>query len=265
MRQDFDGLRRYVHVGTGNDHAGTARLYSDLGLLTADPAVGEDVTELFNYLTTGYKPKRSYRKLLVAPKLMKPAIIERIEREIELHSPEAPGLIQMKMNALEDAEVTEALYRASRAGVRTDLIVRDTCRLRPGVPGLSENVRVISIVGRFLEHARVYYFRNGGDEEYFIGSADAMRRNLRSRVETLCPVEEPALRAELRLVLDTQLDDRRGAWDMHADGSYVQRTPADDDDDEAVGSQEQLIRWAEARHRDATRLKRRKPRGIRVN
>ncbi len=262
VRQDYDGLRRYAHVGTGNYHAGTARIYSDVGLLTSDPDIGSDLTELFNYLTTGYKPRRSYRKILPAPKILKPAILAKIEREIEQHREYGNGLIQMKLNALEDAEVTRALYEASRAGVKVDLVVRDTCRLRPGILGLSENVQVLSIVGRFLEHARIYYFHNGGDEEYYIGSADAMRRNLRSRVEVVAPVEDPELRDELRLFLDMQLDDRRSAWEMRPDGSYEQRRPVGDEDRRS--SQSSFTRWAEARHREATRLKRRKPRGIRV-
>jgi polyphosphate kinase len=262
VREDYDGLRRYAHVGTGNYHAGTARLYSDLGLLTCDPEIGSDLTELFNYLTTGYKPKRNYRKVLPAPKLLKPAILGKIAREMGLHSEEAPGLIQMKMNALEDPDVTRALYEASMAGVQVDLIIRDTCRLRPGIPGLSDNVRVVSIVGRFLEHSRIYYFRNGGEEEYYIGSADIMRRNLGSRVEALAPVEEPEAMDDLRFLLDAQLEDRRSAWDMQPDGSYVQRTPPDDESE--PGSQVTLIRWSDARHKEATRLKRRKPRGIRL-
>jgi len=260
VRQDYDGLRRYAHVGTGNYHAGTARQYADIGLLTSDPEIGSDLTELFNYLTTGYKPSRSYRKILPAPKILKPAILDRIRREIEVHGEEGGGLIQMKLNALEDADVTRALYEASRAGVRVDLVVRDTCRLRPGLPGLSENIRVVSIVGRFLEHGRIYYFRNGGDEEYYIGSADMMRRNLRSRVEILAPVEDVELREELRFILNTELEDRRSAWTMHADGSYEQLRPAGDRDRRS--SQSELVRWAEANYWEATRLKRRKPRGI---
>jgi polyphosphate kinase len=189
VRQDYNGLRRYAHIGTGNYHADTARLYCDLGMLTCDPVIGEDLTELFNYLTTGYVPKRNYRKLLPAPKVLKPALLKRIERETQKHSAKSPGLIQFKMNALEDKDVTQALYRAAQAGVQVDLIVRDTCRLRPGIPGLSDNARVIGIVGRFLEHTRIFYFRNGGDEEYFIGSADCMKRNLESRVEVVTPVD----------------------------------------------------------------------------
>jgi polyphosphate kinase len=262
VRQDYDGLRRYAHVGTGNYHAGTARLYADIGLLTADPDIGSDLTELFNYLTTGYKPSRNYRKILPAPKILKPAILAKIEREIQQHGEYGNGLIQMKLNALEDVDVTRALYEASRAGVKVDLVVRDTCRLRPGIERLSDNVRVVSIVGRFLEHSRVYYFHNGGDEEYYIGSADAMRRNLRSRVEIVAPVEDPELRSELRLILDTQLADRRSAWEMRADGSYEQRRP--EGGENRRSSQSELIRSAEARHKEATRLKRRKPRGIRA-
>lgn len=260
VRRDFNGLRRYAHIGTGNYHAGTARLYCDLGLLTCDPQIGEDLTELFNYLTTGYVPKRHYRKLLPAPKVLKPALLARIEREIEHAQAGRPTLIQFKMNALEDKDVTAALYRASQAGVRVDLIVRDTCRLRPGIPGLSENVRVISIVGRFLEHTRIFYFLNGGAEEYFIGSADCMKRNLESRVEVVTPVETPELQRDLRQMLDVQLGDRRSAWEMQPDGSYIQRTPAEGEDPR--GSQEILIELAERRQREARRLKKRKPKGI---
>jgi polyphosphate kinase len=260
VRRDYNGLRRYAHIGTGNYHAGTARLYADLGLLTCDDDIGHDLTELFNYLTTGYKPSRVYRKILVAPRAMKKPLLERIEREIAGHSRKSPGLIRLKTNALEDPDIVEALYRASQAGVKVELVVRDTCRLRPGLPGMSENITVVSIVGRFLEHARIYYFRNGGAEEYFIGSADLMTRNLESRVEVVTPVEDPVLRERLRAVLELQLNDRRNAWEMRADGSYVQRqprTPA-----EETGSQEALIAAAEQRHFEATRLRRRRPRAI---
>ena len=221
VRKDFNGLRRYAHIGTGNYHAGTARLYSDLGMLTCDDAIGQDLTELFNYLT-GYSPPPRYRKILAAPYTLKQSLIDKIEREAKLHSTESPGLIQLKMNALEDKDIVRALYQASMAGVKVDLIVRDTCRLRPQIAGLSENVRVIGLVGRFLEHTRIYYFQNGDDEEYFIGSADLMRRNLESRVEVITPVEEPRLRQELRLILDAQLSSRKNVWEMQADGSYVE-------------------------------------------
>lgn len=225
VRSDASGLKRYVHMGTGNYHAGTAKLYTDLGLFTCDDALGRDVTELFNYLTTGANPRRRFQKLLLAPHLLKDGLLMRIEREAAIARSGAPALIQMKMNALEDPDVVRALYRASQAGARIDLIVRDTCRLRPGVPEISENVRVLSIVGRFLEHSRIFYFRNGGAEEYFIGSADLMTRNLESRVEVLTPIEPAELRADLRRVLDLQLADKRSAWEMRSDGSYVQRSP----------------------------------------
>jgi polyphosphate kinase len=243
VRRDYSQLRRYYHIGTGNYHGGTAKLYTDLGMLGSDEEIGQDLTELFNYLT-GYSPPPSYRKILAAPYTLKRGILGKIEREIAVHEREGGGLIQMKMNALEDPDIARALYKASRAGVKVDLIVRDTCRFRPGIPGLSENARVVSIVGRFLEHGRILYFRNGGDEEYFIGSADMMRRNLESRVEVHAPVENEELRQELRLILDVQLADQRSAWDMQPDGSYVQRKP---EDEHAKGTQETLIGVAEKR------------------
>ena len=259
VRQDFYGLRLYAHVGTGNYHAGTARLYDDLGLLTCDEAIGRDLVELFNYLTTGYTPRRRYAKILSAPKLLKRSVLSKISREMEVHAADGSGHIQLKANALEDADIVRALYEASRAGVRVDLFVRDTCRLRPGLPGISENIRVVSVVGRFLEHSRIYYFRNGGDEEYYIGSADLMKRNLEQRVEIVVPVEAPALRADLRTVLDLHMADERNAWDMQPDGTYVQRRSGDPD---APGCQQKLIALAENRLRAAMRLRRRKPQVI---
>ncbi|MGD2120646.1 MAG: polyphosphate kinase 1 [Gemmatimonadota bacterium] len=258
VRQDFNGIQRYAHIGTGNYHAETAGLYSDLGLFTSDPDIGHDLTELFNYLTTGFKPKRHYRKILKAPKSMKKAILDRIKDAIDAHTPEAPSLLQFKMNALEEPRVVRALYEASQAGVKIDLIIRDSCRLRPGIPGLSENVRVVSVVGRFLEHARVFYFRVGDREEYLIGSADAMRRNLSSRVEVLTPVEDAKSQELLRFLLDTQFGDKRSAWEMQPDGSYRQRQPSSEEEEE--GSQERLIRWTERRHKNAAKVLKRKPR-----
>ena len=245
VRQDFNSLRRYVHIGTGNYHADTARIYSDIGLLSCSEKLGHDVTELFNYLTTGFKPRRKYRALLTAPRLLKQALLAKIEREISLHRESGEGLIQFKINALEDGDIVKALYLASQAGVTINLIVRDTCRLRPGITGLSENIRVVSIVGRFLEHSRIYYFRNGGAEEYFISSADAMKRNLEARVEVLCPVEEPALAGEIRTIMNIHLQDTRSAWDMQPDGTYIQRRP--DEADASGGSHCQLIELAEKR------------------
>jgi polyphosphate kinase len=251
VRKDYNGLRRYAHIGTGNYHAGTARLYADFGLLTADHHIGHDLTELFNFLTSGYRVKRSYKKLLPAPSILKQSLLEKIEREIERKSRESnyEALLQFKVNALEDADITSALYRASQGGVKIDLIVRDTCRLRPQLAGLSHNVRVVSIVGRFLEHGRIYYFRNGGDEEYFIGSADTMTRNLESRVEVLVPVEDHQLRKELRLVLDCQLKANRCQWEMHSDGSYSRST-------EAVSCQQYLIEMTERSHQRRHRRRR---------
>lgn len=223
VRQDYSGLRRYTHIGTGNYHGGTARLYTDLGLLSCDEDIGHDVTELFNYLTTGCAPRRNYRKIIPAPKNLKKTLLANIEREIQTHSAESPGLIQIKTNALEDSDLVKALYQASQAGVRVELIIRDTCRLRPGIEGISENISVLSIVGRFLEHSRIFYFKNGGEDEYLIGSADLMKRNLESRVEVVVQITPPTLKKELRLVLNTLLDDNQNAWDMQADGSYVKR------------------------------------------
>jgi polyphosphate kinase len=254
IRKDFDRLRRYVHVGTGNYHPGTAKLYTDLGMLTCDDDIAQDVTELFNYLT-GYTPPQTYRKILAAPYTLKKGLIAKIDREVERHKAHGDGLVQFKMNALEDVDVTRALYRASQAGVRVDLIVRDTCRLRPGLPGLSENARVISVVGRFLEHARIFYFRNGGEEEYYIGSADCMKRNLESRVEVVAPVEDATVRQDLRMILDTQLEDTVGAWEMRPDGTYVRRTPASE---EAKHCQDQLMEMAEARSAAVAKRKRKK-------
>jgi polyphosphate kinase len=226
VRRDYNGLCRYVHIGTGNYHSETARLYSDLGLLTCDPAIGNDATELFNYLTTGFTPARTFEKLLPAPALLKKALIGKIEREASLHKQHGGGRIQLKMNALDDVDLIQSLYRASQAGVRIDLYVRDSCRLRVGMTGLSETIRVTSVVGRFLEHSRIYYFRNNGDEEYYIGSADAMRRNLESRVEVLAPVEPASLQLQIRSILDLHDTDTCSAWDMQPDGSYLQRRPA---------------------------------------
>ena len=260
LRNDYSGLRRYVHIGTGNYHAGNARLYTDLGLLTCDQEIGRDITELFNYLTTGFTPRRNYRKILPAPKMLKRALLDKILREIELHQENADGHIQIKVNALEDQDIVRALYQASQAGVKIDLIVRDSCRLRPGIAGLSDNIRVYSVVGRFLEHSRIYYFKNGDSPEYYIGSADTMKRNLEHRVEVLVPVEEAELQNGLRTILETLLSEKHSIWQMNADGSYT-HLPGTGDVGE--GSQQALILQAQERNRDAKRLKRRKPQGVR--
>ncbi len=248
VRQDYSGLRRYAHIGTGNYHGGTARLYTDLGLLSCDEDIGHDVTELFNYLTTGYAPRRNYRKIIPAPKHLKKTLLANIEREIETHNAahntNCPGLIQIKTNALEDSDLVKALYQASQAGVKVELIIRDTCRLRPGVSGISDNITVISIVGRFLEHSRIFYFKNGAEEEYLIGSADLMKRNLESRVEVVTRITPAPLKKELRLVLNTLLDDNENAWEMQPDGGYVKRLPASGN---TRASQLQQIEFAQAR------------------
>ncbi|HEY5674017.1 MAG TPA: polyphosphate kinase 1 [Malonomonas sp.] len=257
IRQDFKGLRRYVHIGTGNYHSGTARLYSDLGMFLYDKEVGRDTTELFNYLTTGFTPKRNYTQLLPAPKILKKALQDRIEREIALHTPEKPGLLRFKMNALEDVDIVKALYRASQAGVKVELLVRGSCRLRPGVTGVSENIRVVAIVGRFLEHARIYYFRNGGNEEFLIGSSDAMRRNLEHRVEVLVPVPQ-GLQEQLREILELQLQDQVSSWQLQPDGSYQLLNP--NARKGADGCQEKQIKLAEKRLHEVQRLRKRKSR-----
>ena len=260
VRDDYSGLRRYVHIGTGNYHASNARLYTDLGLLTCDPDIGSDISELFNYLTTGFTPKRNYHRILPAPKMLKKSLLDKIQREIDAHKDERPGLIQIKINALEDADIVRALYQASQAGVRVDLLVRDSCRLRPGIPGLSENIRVYSLVGRFLEHSRIYYFYNGGKDEYYIGSADSMKRNLEQRVEVLTPIDEPELRAELREIIDTIMDKQYGIWQMNADGSYTQLQGKNES---GMTSQMAMVEQANERLRAATRQKRRKPQKVR--
>ena len=258
IRQDYKGLRRYVHIGTGNYHPVTSRLYSDVGILIYSKDVGRDATELFNYLTTGFSPKRDYKKLLPAPKILKKTLIDKIEREVTSQSKNNPGLICFKMNALEDVDITKALYRAAQAGVKVELLVRDSCRIRPGIPNISENIRVVSILGRFLEHARIYYFQNGGHEEFFIGSADAMKRNLEYRVEALIPVETAPLREQLREFMALQLNDKVGAWELQSDGSYLPVNP--NPRKGASSCQDKLIKLAEKRQHEVQRLRKRKSR-----
>jgi polyphosphate kinase len=245
VRQDPDGIRSYVHLGTGNYHAQTAKLYTDLGLFTCDPDLAHDAVELFHYLT-GRSLKRDYRKLLVAPVNMKDRFLGMIEREIAHQHAGRPARIVAKMNSLEDRKICRALYRASQAGVKIDLIVRGFCSLRPGVAGLSENIHVQSVIGRFLEHSRIFYFRNGAhhdlDGEFFIGSADWMYRNLSARVESITPVQQRPLRQRLWDILQIMLNDRRSAWDMQPDGSYIQRTPRDPS--EEIGAQRILMNIA---------------------
>lgn len=229
VRREVDGLRTYVHVGTGNYNPSTARLYTDFGLFTCSPEIAADVTEMFNYLT-GFSRQSSYRRLLVAPLNLREAVIERIHREIELVRQTGRGRILIKVNSLVDPEVIESLYEASQAGVRVDLIVRGVCCLRPGVPGMSETVRVVSVVGRFLEHSRLYAFENGGAWDMLIGSADVMRRNLERRIEALVPVTDRQQIAYLcDVVCDSMLKDNVKAWDLRPDGNYERRAPAQGD------------------------------------
>ncbi|HET7599181.1 MAG TPA: polyphosphate kinase 1 [Gemmatimonadales bacterium] len=224
VRREGDTMRRYVHIGTGNYNPKTARLYTDFGLLTDDAALGADLTDLFNVLT-GFASPAGYRKLIVAPRGMRDRFLEMIRREMRHQVSGRPARIFAKMNALVDPDIIAALYEASRAGVPIDLIVRGICCLRPGLPGVSENIRVISIVGRFLEHSRAYYFLNGGQEEVYIGSADWMPRNFDRRIECVLPIDDPAHRQTIRSLLELMWGDNRQAWELRPDGSYVQRRP----------------------------------------
>ncbi len=224
VRREGDRHVTYCHIGTGNYHIQTAEIYTDLGLLTNDPDLGYDVTNLFHYLT-GYAPDQNYRKLLVAPNHLREAFYEMIDREIELSESGEEGRIIAKMNALDDVGIIQRLYKASQAGVQIDLIVRGHSRLRPQLEGYSENIRIISIIGRFLEHDRIYYFGNGGEPKMFIGSGDWRFRNLNERVEAIVPITLPALQKRINSILKKALKDNRLAWDMHSDGSFSQRQP----------------------------------------
>lgn len=226
VRRHDNKIKRYVHIGTGNYNPKTARIYTDLGILSCREDLGADLTDLFNFLT-GYSRQRSYRKLLVAPVNLRDRFLALINREIENSRQGGTGRIVAKMNALVDPQIIATLYEASRAGVQIDLIVRGICCLRPGLPGVSENIRVISVVGRFLEHSRIYYFHNQGKEEVYIGSADWMRRNLDRRVEAVVPIEDPELVKDLQEILAIMMADNRQAWELQPDGSYIQRHPAD--------------------------------------
>ncbi|POM25933.1 Polyphosphate kinase [Actinomadura rubteroloni] len=225
VRQDADGtLRRYCHIGTGNYHPKTARLYEDLGLLTAAPEVGEDVSALFNHLT-GYSRQKNYNRLLVAPQSVRSGLVQRVDREIEHHRAGRPARVQIKCNSLVDEVLIDALYRASRAGVPVDVWVRGICALRPGLPELSDTIRVRSVLGRFLEHSRIFTFANDGDPEVWIGSADLMHRNLDRRVEALVRVAEPAQRTALLDFMNMAMDDGTSAWWLDAEGTWTRRTP----------------------------------------
>jgi polyphosphate kinase len=227
VRQESDGLRRYCHIGTGNYNPKTARLYEDLGLLTTDPKIGEDLTRLFNQLS-GYAPRTRFKRLLVAPRALRDGLVDQIEAEIAHHEAGAPASIALKVNSIVDEVVIDALYRASQAGVPVDVLVRAICAIRPGVPGLSENIRVRSVLGRFLEHSRIFLFEGGGEPAGWIGSADMMHRNLDRRVEALVQIQDPAQVAELRGLLAKAMDDGTSSWHLGADGSWT-RYPRDAD------------------------------------
>ncbi len=224
VRQERNGLRSYAHIGTGNYNAKTANVYTDYGLLTTDKDIISDVMHLFNYLT-GYGQSLEYKHLLVAPINMRDRFVEMVEREIEHCQRTGEGHVIAKVNGLDDPRICAALYAASQAGVRVDLIVRGICRIRPGIPGVSNNITVLSLVGRFLEHSRIFHFANAGAPECYIGSADWMQRNLDNRVEVIVPLLDPRLRDELRDMLMLCLNDQRNAWEMRSDGNYVQRVP----------------------------------------
>jgi polyphosphate kinase len=217
VRREGSTIRRYCHIGTGNYNSKTARLYEDIGLLTADPDIGADLTDLFNTLT-GYSRKVSYRNLLVAPHGIRLGFIERVNREIAAQLETGNGHIRLKMNSLVDEQVIDALYRASQAGVRVEVVVRGICALRPGVEGFSENITVRSILGQYLEHSRIFDFR--AINEYWIGSADMMHRNLDRRVEVLVQVKDPRLTAQLNDILDSALDPATRCWELRPDGSW---------------------------------------------
>jgi len=238
-RREGEEVREYVHVGTGNYNPTTARLYTDLGIFTADPDVGADVAEMFNFLT-GYGRPAGFRKVLVSPTTMRDQIIEEIDRTVEAHEAGGDCRIALKMNSLVDARCIKALYEASQAGVRIDLNVRGICCLRPGMEGVSENIRVCSIVGRFLEHSRIYAFRRGEETRVLMGSADLMPRNLDSRVELVAPVEDAAIKAELLDVLERCLADNANSWELDSEGAWSRRRP----DGEPRNAQEELM----ARH-----------------
>ena len=225
VRREGDGVRNYVHIGTGNYHSATARLYTDFGLFTIDEEIGADVAEMFNNLT-GYGRPLRYRKVMIAPAHLREGIIEEIEHTISSHRPEAPARIAMKMNALVDGPCIRALYRASMAGVKVDLNVRGICCLRPGIEGLSESIRVVSVVGQFLEHSRIYSFEREGERTVYIASADLMPRNLDHRVELAAPIEDPELKDELMDTLERAFADNQRSWELDADGDWRRRSPA---------------------------------------
>jgi polyphosphate kinase len=246
VRREGDGVRHYAHIGTGNYNPKTARIYTDLGLFTCDEDIGSDIAEMFNYLT-GYARPSKYRKALIAPLNLAEEILGEIDKTIEAHSPSNPARIRLKMNSLLDAKSIQALYRASQAGVEVQLNVRGICALKPGVPEVSENINVVSVVGRFLEHSRIYSFERPGEEpRIYIGSADLMPRNLYNRVELVVPITDERIRSDLMDVLSLSLADDMNAWDLDAEGEWLRR-----DGSQGRSVQRELVEMHSARSADA--------------
>ncbi len=245
VRREAGGLRRYVHIGTGNYHSITARTYEDFGLFTADPEIAEDVANLFNYVTGFGRPEK-FRKLLVAPFNLRDRVIEEIRKVAQAAGAKKHAVIRLKVNNLSDRAIIDELYLASQAGAKIDLIIRSVCALRPGVKGLSENIRVRSVLGRFLEHSRVFHFEARGERSYYVGSADLLPRNLDHRLEAVAPVQDARLQQRLGASLDALLEDER-AWELQADGTWKRLSPKKGD--QPRSSQTVLMRAARRRRR----------------
>ena len=245
VRQESGAIRRYVHMGTGNYNPKTARMYEDFGILSSDPILGDDVNKLFNQLS-GFAPQTSFERLLVAPRTLRSGLLERIQREIDNKKVGKPALIRMKLNSIMDEEFIDLLYKASAAGVEVELVVRGICAIRAGVPGLSENIRVISILGRFLEHSRIFHFANAGDNELWIGSADLMHRNLDRRVESMVKINQTDHKRMLMRALDSYLAPTTSSWHMNASGSW-DRITTSSTGEQLVDLHQQVINWYGAR------------------
>jgi polyphosphate kinase len=251
IRKEDDGLRTYCHIGTGNYHPKTARLYTDLGLLTCSAELGHDIVNLFHFIT-GYALRQDYKKVMVAPQNMRKMFNQLIDQEIMHQEEYQNGHIIAKMNAIDDVKIIRRLYRASQAGVKIDLIIRGHSRLRPGLAGYSDNIRLISILGRFLEHDRIFYFYNNGEPLTYIGSADWRSRNLNDRVELITPIDEPSLKQRLMDILEGSLADNRLAWELDADGNYTLRYPKDDEEERNF--HKILMKQAKRRSKRAMRI-----------
>lgn len=245
VRQEGSAIKRYVHVGTGNYNPKTARLYEDFGLMSADPVLGEDVNRLFNQLS-GFAPQTTFNRLLVAPRTIRQGLLDKIQQEIYNHETGKPAYIQIKLNSLVDEEFINLFYKASQAGVKIDLIIRGICALRSGIPGLSENIRVRSILGRFLEHSRIFHFANGGEDEYWIGSADLMHRNLDRRVEAMVRIEKVGHKKLLQRALDSQLSEQTPSWHLNPDGHWI-RVTKDAEGKNLLDFHTQAISWHKSR------------------